>query len=154
MSLISQNEDDYVLLLRETDFPAYFQDLIHPEDYKIFNSPFIEKIFHKRIYHNRMFIRMCFKVDNSTFIPLTFIIDTGSPMFLYLCPKALEELSFVIKEDELGIKYINVNGKKFTVDETPHSHRNVNIIGLMALNNFGLYLKDLEFEFENLPEHF
>lgn len=153
--MISEDEDEYVLMLKQSDFPPNYVNFMHPSDYNIFQTPFTELFFHRKKYHNRIFLRICFKLDNEIYIPLTFIIDTGCPMYLYLCPKAKEFLSTVIKKDEFDIEYIVLpNSKKFLVDETPHIHHNVNIIGLMAINYFGFYISNDQFAFENLPEHF
>jgi hypothetical protein len=75
-------------------------------------------------------------------------------MYLYLCPKAKENLSHIIQIDELDSEYINIEGKKFSIDETPHIHHNVNIIGLMALNYLGFTMIDGVFELERLPGYF
>jgi len=147
-------EDEHILMLGEKDFPANYVDFIHPDDYKILAEPTFEKIFHRRKFHNRLLIRISFKVDDR-YIPITFIIDTGFPMFFYLCPKAKEIFETRIEMDEFQTEFIKLpDGKRFTVDETPHIHHNVNIIGLMALNYFGFSLIDGEFEFERLPEYF
>lgn len=161
MLLFSEDEDESVFMLKSTDFPNYYVDFMHPDDYTLRDTPFFEKIFHRKRFHNRIFVRICFKVDTHSFLPLTFIIDTGCPMFLYLCPKAKENLQHIIKVDEFDTECVNISGKNFSIDETPHvysncinSVNNVNIIGLMALNYFGLTLIDGDFGFERLPEHF
>lgn len=46
-----------------------------------------------------------------------------------------------------------IDGKKFTVDETPLVNHNINIIGLMALNYLGFLIKNGDFELELLPEY-
>lgn len=76
-------------------------------------------------------------------------------MYLYLCPKAKDAFASRIMADEFDTEFITLpNGKRFTVDETPHVHHNVNIIGLMALSYFGLSLLDGDFELPMLPEYF
>lgn len=148
MSLISYDEDESIIMLKPSDFPNYYEDFIHPTDYTIFSTPFIEKIFHKKRFHNRLLIRMCFKIDDHSYIPVTFVIDTGCPMNLYLCKKIKDQLSSRIKVDEFETEYISVeNHKNFTVDDTPHIHHNVNIIGLMMLNYLGFFIENDEFGF-------
>lgn len=155
MSFISTDEDESVLILKPSEFPSYYVDFLHPEDYKITNTPFIEKIFHKKKYHNRLLIRICFKIDINTYLPVTFVIDTGFPMNLYLCPKTRENIEHLIKTDEFDTEYITVFGtKNLTVDETPHVHHNVNIIGLIALNYLGFVLADGEFGFYKEFDYF
>ena len=153
--LVFQNEDDFILKISTADFPSNYVNFIHPEDYKLYNSPFMEMFFHKKRFHNRIFIRLCFKLDIETYLPLTFIIDTGCPMYLYLCTKSKDILKHIINSDEFGTEYISLpNGKKFTVDETPLVHENVNIIGLMAMDYLGFSILNGEFIFENIPDHF
>lgn len=144
--------DEDETIFKPVDFPSNYINFIHPEDYVLTDTPIYEEIFHRRRYHNRIFVRICFKVDTNSFLPLTFIIDTGCPM--YLCPKAKDNLKHIIKNDELDVDYIEVLGKKMTIDKTPHVHENVNIIGLMALSRFGFSLMGEEFSFESLPEYF
>jgi len=168
MVLLSENEEDYVLTLKDKDFPSNFINFIHPEDYKIFHQPFNEIIYHRKKFHNRLFLRICFKLDNQTFTPITFILDTGSPMYFYLCPKAKEFLNDIIRKDEFDTEYIVLpDSKKFTVDDTPHVHENVNIIDYLFLEEkycfkifqtiFNIVSKSSRpflILFQNLPDHF
>jgi len=56
--------------------------------------------------------------------------------------------------DELDNEYIEIDGKKLSVQETPYNHKNVNILGLKALSHFELNLfKDMSFGFKNLPDY-
>lgn len=55
MSLISFDEDESVLILKETDFPNYYVDFIHPEDYTIINRPIYETLFHKKDFITEFF---------------------------------------------------------------------------------------------------
>jgi len=106
MSFISIDEDESVLMLKASDFPNYYVDNVHPDDYKLTSTPFIEKLFHKKRFHNRLLMRICFKVDENRYVPVTFIVDTGSPMWLYLCPKAKEIVNHLIKIDEFETEYL------------------------------------------------
>ena len=155
MSFISIDEDESVLMLKPVDFPNYYVDFLHPDDYRITNEPFIEKIFHKKKYHNRLLIRICFKIDINSYLPITFILDINSSENLYLCQKARDNIGHLIKVDEFDTEYIKVfDTKNFTIDETPHIHHNVNIIGLMALNYLGFIIADGEFAFNTEFTHF
>ena len=153
--MINDDEEQHGhCMLAESDFPNYFVNFCHPEDYIIRKNPFTEKILHWKRHHNRLFLRICFKIDEKSFLPLTFILDTGSPSHIYLCKKAKDEIESIINEDELQNEYILLNGKKLAIHETPYVHQNVNIIGLLALSYFGFYLKGNSFELEDLPEYF
>lgn len=147
MSLVSFDEEESIIMLKQSDFPNYYIDFTHPTDYTLMDESFTEKIFHRKRFHNRLLIRICFKIDINTYIPVTFVIDTGCPMNLYLCDKIKEQLSSRIKINEFETEYISVDGlKNFTIDDTPHI--NVNIIGLMMLDYLGFYIKNGEFGFE------
>ena len=155
--MISEDEDLSSIMLHVSDFPPYYQDFIHPNDYGLLDAPINEKIFNRKRFHNRLLMRHCFKIAENSYTPLTFVIDTGSPMYLYLCPKAKLALGHIIMEDECQTQFIVVNGKKFLVDDTPLVHKNVNIIGLMAIEVFSLHISNIYpegYEFENLPEYF
>jgi len=68
------NEEDISYhILHETDFPDYFHNKNHPEDFKPMSSPYTELIYHRRAYHNRIFVRIGVKISAGTYIPLTFI---------------------------------------------------------------------------------
>lgn len=58
MSFVSFDEDESVLMLKSPDFPNNYVEFLHPTDYVVTDSPFIEKIFHQRKYHNRLLIRI------------------------------------------------------------------------------------------------
>ena len=78
-------------------------------------------------------------------------MDINSSENLYLCQKARDNIGHLIKVDEFDTEYIKVfDTKNFTIDETPHIHHNVNIIGLMALNYLGFIIADGEFAFNVL----
>src|SRR5690348_13937626 len=108
-TMITEDEiTDSELLLQEADFLKYYKDMAHPNDYKIMDKP-IEKefIFHQYGHHNRLIHRISWKINNG-FIPMSFVCNTGSPMYFYLCPKAIKMLkeNGRIKEDDLQSNYV------------------------------------------------
>lgn len=157
MSILTMNDDKEYL--HDADFPNYYVDKIHPEDYIINTRPILEKIYHTKRGHNRLLLRILIKMDRSTYLPLTFVCDTGACTSLYLCPKALIAIKSRIMKDELDNEYIELKSeKRMAVEETSYIHENVNIIGLKALFYFGLVLSIVDgeyiFEFNNLPDYF
>ena len=149
-------EDDIPshIILHEADFPSYYTNKMHPDDFKITENPMqYETIFHKKFHHNRLILRISIFVENR-FIPISFICDTGAPDSFYLSSDVIRLLSDRLKEDDLGATFIKINNKRFFVGSTPSNHDSINIIGLKALSFFGLCLEEDGFYFTNLPEFF
>jgi len=114
----------------------------HPDDYKLTNDPIdVECIHHKKPHHDRLILRISVKVENE-YIPLSFICDTGSPSYLFLCQKSIELLKPRIQESELEALYITSNNKNILIQESPINHKNSNIIGLKLLFEWGLSLNN------------
>jgi len=137
------------LLLTHNDFPSNFKYMAHPEDYKISKKPVYEKIFNKKAHHNRLLLRISWRIKEEEYIPMTFVCDTGAPMFFYLSPQAkllLEKER--IKEDELQNLYVVIGEKKATIQETPINHQPANVIGLLMLQRLGIHLTEEGFELD------
>jgi len=157
------DEIPITLTLYDVDFPKNYINQCHPTDYTLLNEPIIEHIYNTHDFHYRLLLRISFKVEGiegvegEQFIPITFVCDTGAPLYFYLAPKTLELLKFTgryIIDEELGIKYITIisTGKKMPIHETPSHHPNINIMGLKALGRFKLRVDDESFSFDNLPD--
>lgn len=101
--------DDEAHLLCIADFPSHFVNGCHAGDY----VPVAECIppvvvVHKKAHHNRIFLRICFKTSAGLFVPLTFIVATGSPSSLYVCDAArtaLEEAGR-LNNDEADTEFV------------------------------------------------
>lgn len=66
--------DDETILLQESDYPDYFVDKHHPDDYKITKEPIRpEHIYHLKADHNRVMVRLSTQIGPDMFIPITFI---------------------------------------------------------------------------------
>lgn len=149
-------EDISYMMLHELDFPSTFVKKAHKDDYRPISYPIKEYIYHRKNFHNRIFIRMSICLRENMFIPITFICDTGAPMFLYITEITRALISERIEVDESENDFINIHGeKKMMVNSSPPLHSDTNVIGLRALSFFGLHLTggDL-FEFDNLPDWF
>lgn len=147
---------DETMMLQKSDFPDYFVKMQHPNDFRIVREPFTEHIFHKRMGHNRLFLRICFKISNTGYIPFTFILDTGAPSQIYINNITRQLLKDRIETDsETEIEFVRIEGRKTLIHPSPDNHRDTNIIGLMSLAHFGFHFTSTEdYDFTNLPEYF
>jgi hypothetical protein len=145
--------------LGDADFPPGFMEGAHKDDYK----PGIrvdERTYHRDIagHHHRALWRISWKIGDS-FYPMTFILDTGAPKFVYLNKQAmnfLQEMGMVHKLPDVGLICINIRGKACLVQETPQHKLPANLIGLPLLRRWQFALRsdegkpftfDPEFEF-------
>lgn len=120
------------LLLTSADYPSNYVDLAHPEDYKLTLNPVYELTFHIKSHHNRLLLRASWKV-NEGFVPMTFVIDTGAPMYFYLSKRAQQAIASRIQVDELQSRFVEIDGKKALIQDAPQNHDNSNIIGLLMI---------------------
>ena len=143
------------LLLHDEDFPENYINMVHPTDYEVTNSYKSEFIMHSRFgRHNRLIARISWRVSDNTYMPISFVCDTGAPSHFYLSLNTLNKLSKydVLKTDERGTMYVKIlKNTRDTflanIEETPHIHKNANIIGLKALQKLELHLNDHGFSF-------
>ena len=147
--------EDETETLYKTDFPDNFVDMHHPDDYMPLRDPISELIFHRRTDHSRLFLRICIKITDTNYIPITFVLDTGAPSQLYINDLTRRLIRDRIKyNSDTGIDFLKINKKTFIVKPSPEHHPDVNIIGLLGLSNFEFYLSGGEFGFHNLPDYF
>lgn len=158
MSLMMIEGDDVIeseIMLHDIDFPRSFVNKMHPDDGKIVSSPICPEIIsHEKMFHNRIFLRISFKLSKDRYIPFTFVCDTGAPNFLYLSVQAYDAISHRIRRSDNGIEYISIEGRNIPINTMPNNHEKCNIIGLMLLFRMGLKLRDDNtFTFKYLPEY-
>jgi hypothetical protein len=98
------------MILHDVDYliyPEYFVNKCHPDDYKLSDQPVFETIYHNKLHHNRLLVRLSFMVEGGSFLPLTFVCDTGAPSSIYLSEKARLLLNTRINiNDDLEIEFI------------------------------------------------
>lgn len=162
MTILMIDESDIVedeLLLHDDDYPINYINKHHPDDYKI-TSHFIQSsmLFHKKSHRNRLILRISWKIDNG-FVPMSFICDTGAPMYFYLSPMAKQLIAGRIISDELQTEYVELidnNNVTFKAHVTcsPGNHSDVNIIGLLLLSKLGLSLSYDRFDLNKCPNYF
>ncbi len=130
-------------ILQDADFPDHYVNMQHPCDYSPVSSPFVEYIPHFHGRHRRLIVRVCWQVNETQYVPMSFVCDTGAPMGLYLSEVSHAVLICYgrIKEDEIGNEYTYVEGAgKVSVELSPHGHAPANIMGLELLTKLGLRL--------------
>lgn len=145
------------LLLQDADFPKDYVNMQHPDDYIVIDKPFVEYIVNSSAHHNRLIVRVCWKVNDDKYIPMSFVCDTGAPTALYLSQKAYKLLTDCkrVLEDDAGNVYASVHGTgSAAVEPTPPGHAPANIIGLKLLMRLKLNLSSSNFVFENIQGYF
>jgi len=137
------------ILLQDLDFPDYYVNWAHPEDYKIISQPIKpEFIFHSLVFntHARLLLRASVQLEESSFMALTFVVNTGAPKPFYFSEKALpilmdRNLVHSVK-DTSGGPYVNVNGRNATCEQSPYKHRHANLMGLEMTARLGLHISE------------
>jgi len=141
-------------MLQEADFPDDFIDKHHPNDF-IPSTEYIQELyFHRLPLHNRLLLRISFRLKNNIYIPFTFVLDTGATCHMYINSITRRLIKERIYEDDAGNQFINLSsGKRFGIYPSPDLHSDTNIIGVIGLAYFGLILQENSFEFINLPSY-
>ena len=151
------------LLLQDVDFPDNYVNMQHPDDYSILEKPFVEYITNSYAHHYRLIVRVCWKLNEDKYMPMSFVCDTGAPTALYLSEKAYKILSQHkrVLEDDAGNVYAVIRGTgAAAVEPTPPGHAPANIIGLKLLLRLALELgpdrslHDSDFVFKKMPVAF
>jgi hypothetical protein len=129
------------LLLSEADFPSYYVNMAHPEDYKITQKPIKYDLFyHDEPNHFRLLLRISAKLDTDRFMPLTFVCCTGYPLPMYLGNRTIQ-----IFKQEKKIKaghFFDTKYGKIPIHETPKIHQPANIIGGRVLRHLQLNMSE------------
>lgn len=140
LMVFPEEESEEQLLLLPEDFPDFYINFAHPDDYKTKNGRIQDKelIFnHRQGRHNRLLARIPWNLDkNDQYTMFTFVLDTGAPKHIYLCKRAislLEEKGLILEDKDSNIIYVNIHGRKCPIEPTPLSHEPANLIGLKML---------------------
>jgi hypothetical protein len=154
-----QVEGEDVLIGKE-DFPDNYVNMAHAGDYKPSSEAISPSFIYNRggIKHDRIIARVAWKCPNGSFMPMSYICDTGATRQIYLSKLGflvLAEKGLIMQDPELGTKYALVNGKKVAILPTPITFEPANLIGLPLLARFGLTLSpDGNVSFSNFPSYF
>lgn len=136
--LVEGGAPEIEILLQDADFPKEYIDMAHPEDYVISANP-IEPSFidfqGRRFGHNRLIMRVSFELENSLYVPMSFVVDTGAPFHFYMSDKGFDVLKDGgrILKDGNTQDYLKVFSKNALVHDTPTTHKPANIMGLMMI---------------------
>ena len=148
-------------MLSRADFPEHFVDMHHPDDYNFFDSPIERHLIDHFRSNPRLLCRISFKVnapgscnlksasqyclrDAYKFVPMTFIVDTGSTNFVSLSMRAIAILSRHerLEEDDFGTKFIRTffGGRRRVINivDTEQRFEPANLIGLPLIRMLGL----------------
>jgi hypothetical protein len=158
MASLMLEADEGDLLLCDEDFPDNFIHMMHPDDGKITKEPIQQEfIRNKRLGHHRLIFRTSIKLGENEFISLSFVLDTGAPSSIYFSPgTSVDKLVSCRRIIEDGdVVYMDIDGKKAAVKDTPHTRRPANIIGLPLLERWSLSLQpDKTFSFSHRQDKF
>lgn len=142
------------LMLHDIDFPPPFVNMRHPDDYKITDKPIVpEYIYNNISHHYRLIFRISWKLDENRYFPMSFICDTGAPMFFYFNPESITSLEERIMEDEPGFPYLKLFDGKAIYSDTPDGYLPANILGLRMIQRLELSITKNGFKFNNCPEY-
>ena len=154
MTSVLMLSDTGDLLLHDLDFPEDYVNKQHKNDYKIYDNPIKEYLYVKKSHHNRLLLRISYKIENNNYVPISFICDTGAPSGIYLSKYAKNIIKSRIHEDELQNEYIILNdNKKINVSDTPLQHGDINIFGIQILDYLCLKLSNGNFILERLGDY-
>lgn len=132
------------LFLCDENFPKGYVQFAHPQDYQPTPHPIpVERIFHSHDSHFRLILRISVKLSPTTCVPMSFVLDTGCPGYLYLGERAealMTAFGVLKRDDDFQTSCVNWAGRRLLVQTTPRQHGPANVIGLRALCLFGLQL--------------
>ena len=121
-------------MLTDQDFPGHYVNMAHPQDYIARSDPLQPELFYnRRANHFKLLLRASFALPDKTFLPMTFVCNTGAPGGYYFSERAMNVLSRAdverLKEDDLHNLYLQTEVGKFAVTDTPQRHQHANISG-------------------------
>jgi hypothetical protein len=131
------------VLLTSLDFPDYFVDMAHPEDYVVSERRMDPYLIENTVpHHHRLLLRVSLEARPDTFAVMTFVLDTGASSAVYLGLRAMQLMHEVgrLREDDLGVVYLDTPLGRCAVLETPATHQPANILGLDMLKKLKLQL--------------
>lgn len=145
-----------LVLLDDADFPDGFVDGEHPDD-DLGDPPYAadpdavmppQFTVHTRESHERLLMRIAWRVADGRFHNLTFVLDTGSPIPILLGRRAANRLA------DAGVirnQSFTLGGVSYGLVLMPANHPIGNVIGLPLLRRWGMVLDDESLEFRRLP---
>ena len=99
-------------MITDQDFPGHYVNMAHPQDYIARLDPLQTELFYnRRAKHYKLLLRTSFALPDKSFLPMTFVCDTGAPGGFYFCERAMNVVSDVerLKEDDLHNLYLQTD---------------------------------------------
>ncbi len=131
------------VLLTSLDFPDYFVDMAHPDDYVVSERRMEPYLIENTVpHHHRLLLRVSLEARPGTFAVMTFVLHTGASSAVYFGRRAMQLMHEVgrLREDDLGVVYLDTPLGRCAVLETPATHQPANILGLDMLKKLKLQL--------------
>ena len=144
-------------VLHDEDFPSNYVHMAHPDDYKDMSEFAPQFIIHSHFgRHNKLIVRAAWRVSHTSVVPMSFVCDTGAPSYMYMSSIALsilQDKGLLLKDDK-DTPYVQVhidskNAFPATVEETPHHHKDANILGLKSLQRLSMHVTEGGFTFNS-----
>lgn len=110
------------VLLTSLDFPDYFVDMAHPEDYVVSERRLDPYLIENTVpHHHILLLRVSLEARPGTFAVMTFVLDTGASSAAYFGRRAMQLMHEVgrLREDDLGVVYLDTPLGRCAVLETP-----------------------------------
>lgn len=131
----------------ELDFPDSYVDMAHPQDLIEAPEPVQPELWYHRSAgpaHYRLLLRASFRLSSDVYSPMTFLCDTRLSGGFYFSPDAMSALTNArrILLSDLQSPYIQTAAGKIPVSETQLYFQPANLLGLHALQKFGLIVAE------------
>lgn len=138
-------------LFKKLPFEEIYASLSYKDDYKVRDKPVSPEFW--KVRDGSMFrymFRMSWKVGESQYIPMTFVVDSGLVESLYLCEQAGQALDAVgkiskskgWKEDEEVFEVELREGYVVPCLPSPLECEPANFVGIKFISKFGFLSKD------------
>ena len=145
-----------ITLLSTDDFPKEFVNFTHPNDYSLRRTPLPpEFIYHRSGKSNRLILRISWRSGES-YIPMSFVVDTGCTAGFELSEKAhfiLKQHKLLRKGEDFEYAYVHFGSSETGAPQTCQKFKSkvvlasenitpANVIGLRTLTRTGLMIHD------------
>lgn len=131
----------------ELDFPDSYVDMAHPQDLIEAPEPVQRELWYHRSAdpaHFRLLLRASFRLSSNVYSPMTFLCDTRLSGGFYFSPDAMSALTNArrILMSDIHCPYIQTDAGKISVSETQQCFQPANLLGLRALQKYGLIVAE------------
>lgn len=157
--MIDQDDiSESAFIPRDSDFPPEYVMMKHPEDLIRHKVPLVPANGRLRQWRylsystkdrEWLIARIPVAVSDKEYVMASFVIDTKCRKGFMLGEPLLRILDLAGRTNrcEMGNIYLETNGSSNSVEPTPSSFKNVNIIGLQTIKKWGLQIDGSTFRF-------